>query len=170
MPHIPWVERTFSFDFPVGIYPEVVERYRGTPARIEEKVRGLAAGVLARADGGWSIQENIGHLLDLEPIFTGRFDDFLAGAATLRPADITNRATHEARHNERQVGEILRAFRAAREAAAARLDGLSESDFARVSLHPRLKTPMRLVDAVAFVCAHDDYHLARMTELIRKFV
>jgi hypothetical protein len=23
------------------------------------------------------------------------------------------------------------------------------------------------VDAVAFVCAHDDYHLARMTELAR---
>lgn len=170
MPHIPWVERTFSFDFPVGIFPEVVERHRGTPARIEEKVRGLPAAVLTRSDGGWSIQENLGHLLDLDAIFTGRFDDFLAGAAVLRPADITNRATHEARHNERPVGEILRAFRAAREAAAAKLDGLSESDFARVSLHPRLKTPMRLVDAVAFVCAHDDYHLARMTELIRKFV
>jgi hypothetical protein len=28
---------------------------------------------------------------------------------------------------------------------------------------------MRLVDAIAFVCAHDDYHMARMTELVKKF-
>lgn len=169
MPRMPWVERTFTFDFPVSLYPDVVERFRGTPARLEEKVRGLGRDVLTRSDGGWSIQENVGHLLDLEGIFNGRIEDFLNGLPELRPADITNRATHEAKHNERDINDLLRRFRAERERAAARLDGLSEADFARVSVHPRLKTKMRLVDGVAFVCAHDDYHLARMTELIRKF-
>jgi len=50
----------------------------------------------------------------------------------------------------------------------AKLEALKESDFLRVSEHLRLKQKMRLVDAVAFVCAHDDYHMARVGELVRK--
>ena len=167
----PWIERRFTFDFPVGKHRDIVERYRGAPPRLEERVRGLSKAALTwrEPQGGWSIQENIGHLLDLEPLWEGRLDDFLAGAPVLRAADITNRATHAARHNERDIRELVAGFRAARERVAARLDGFGESDFARASVHPRLKTPMRLVDAVAFVCEHDDYHLARMSELARLF-
>ena len=167
----PWIERRFSFDFPVSKHPDIVERYRGVPARLEEKVRGLSRAALTwrEARGGWSIQENIGHLLDLEPLWEARLDDFLAGAPVLRAADITNKATHAARHNERDIRELVAAFRAAREHLVARLDGFSEPDFARASVHPRLKMPMRLVDAIAFTCEHDDYHLARMSELARLF-
>jgi hypothetical protein len=38
--------------------------------------------------------------------------------------------------------------------------------FARASLHPRLKTPMRLVDHLYFVAEHDDHHLAHIWGLI----
>ena len=169
MAKLPWVERTFTFDFPVDIYPDVVERFRGTSARIEDRVRGLSRDTLTRSDGGWSIQENIGHLIDLEAVFEGRIEDFLAGAAELRAADITNKATNEAGHNLRDITQLLKMFRARRERAVNKLGTLTDADFARVSVHPRLKTKMRLVDAIAFVCAHDDYHMARMTELVKKF-
>jgi len=33
---IKWTDRRFNFDFPAGIYPEMIERIRGTPARLEE--------------------------------------------------------------------------------------------------------------------------------------
>jgi uncharacterized damage-inducible protein DinB len=166
---LPWVQRTFSFDFPVEIWPDVVERFRGAPARVEDRVKGLSREALTRSDGGWSIQENVGHLMDLESLWDARLDDFLAGAAELRAADITNRATTEAGHNLREIGGLLRAFRSRRERAAGRLGTLNEADFSRTSIHPRLKVKMRLVDAVAFVCAHDDYHLARIGELVQKF-
>lgn len=167
---LPWVDRRFSFDFPVEIYPDVLERFRGTPARLEDTVRALDPAALTWSDGkGWTIQENIGHLLDLEPLWDGRLEDFLAGRAVLRAADITNRATREARHNERGIADLLRAFRDSRQRQASRLDALAEADFARTAVHPRLGQSMRLVDAVAFVCAHDDYHLARMTEIARAF-
>jgi hypothetical protein len=169
MPKLPWVERRFVFDFPVETWPDVVERFRGTPARIEDKVRGLSAGTLTASDGGWSIQENIGHLLELEAVFGRRINDFLAAKAVLSAADMSNAATREANYNARPVGEILREFRHERERQAAQLESLQGSDFARVSEHPRLKQKMRLIDAVTFVCLHDDYHLARMTELVRKF-
>ncbi len=166
---LPWVDRKFSFDFPVAVYPDVVERFRGLPARAEERVRGLSKEVLTRSDGGWSIQENVGHLLDMEPLWDARMDDFLAGKAVLRAADITNPVTNQARHNEKEIGGLLKALRAARMGQVARLERISEADFGRVSEHPRLKQKLRLVDALAFVCAHDDYHMARMGELVRKF-
>ncbi len=166
---LPWIDRKFTFDFAVQTYPDVVERFRGTPARIEEKVHGLSTAALTRSDGGWSIQENVGHLLDMEPLWDGRLEDFLTDKPVLRAADITNQATIRAQHNTREIGELVRAFRSHRERQAARLDGLALADFGRVAEHPRLKISLRLVDAVAFVCAHDDYHLARMSELKRKF-
>lgn len=169
MPKLPWIQRRFSFDFPVETWPDVVERFRGTPARIEDKVRNLSPQTLTASDGGWSIQENIGHLLDLEATFGGRIQDYLAGLPLLRAADITNKATHAANYNQRPLADLLLAFRTERESQAATLDTLTDADFARVSEHPRLKQKMRLIDAVTFVCLHDDYHLARMTELTRRF-
>jgi uncharacterized damage-inducible protein DinB len=161
-----WFERRFRFEFPVSVYPALRVRLRGTPARLEELTSGLAVDALTRQpDGTWSIQENAGHLLDLEPLWSARIDDFIAGRETLSAADLTNRKTHAARHNERPLAEILRAFREARLALVARLQGADPALFASTALHPRLQTPMRLVDHLFFVAEHDDHHLARIAEL-----
>jgi hypothetical protein len=167
---LPWTERRFNFDFPVSLFPDVIERVRGTPARVEDRVRGLSPDTLTRREGdAWSIQENVGHLLDLEPLDAGRLEDYLRGASVLRAADMGNRRTHEAGHNARPIGALLAQFRAGREALVARLASLADDDFARTALHPRLQVPMRMVDWLTFVAAHDDYHLARVSELIRLF-
>ncbi len=161
-----WFERKFSFDFPAEVYPNLIVRLRGTPARLEEILRGLSKEQLThKPEGKWSIQENAGHLVDLEPLWLARVDDFLAGKETLAPADLTNRKTHEARHNDRRIEELLAGFRRARTALVERLETLSAADFARTALHPRLKTPMRLVDHLYFIAEHDDHHLARIWEL-----
>ena len=69
MLRIKWTDRRFNFDFPAGIYPEMIERVRGTPARLEDLLAGLPPETLtAQVDGRWSMQENAGHLLDLESL------------------------------------------------------------------------------------------------------
>jgi uncharacterized damage-inducible protein DinB len=167
---LPWTERRFSFDFPLPAYPDVIERIRGTPARIEDRVKNVGREILTRRDGNtWSIQENVGHLLDLEPMDAGRLDDFLSGVSRLRAADMSNRRTHEAGHNDTTLQSLLAKFRTGRGTLVARLESLAEADFARTAVHPRLQVPMRLVDWLTFVAAHDDYHLARISELIRLF-
>ncbi len=167
---VPWAERTFSFDFPADLHPELIERLRGTPARVEEIVRSVPASMLTRRDGhAWSIQENIAHLGDLEALFTGRLDDYEGGAVSLRPADMTNRLTHEANHNARAIEEVLDSFRIRRAELIARLEDLSPSEFERTAMHPRLERPMRIVDMMLFHAEHDDYHLARIRTLIRLF-
>jgi uncharacterized damage-inducible protein DinB len=164
-----WIDRHFAFNIPEELFPVVVERLRGTPARIEDKVRALSPTLLTRRDGdAWSIQEHLGHLLDLDELHDGRLDDFLAGAEVLRAADVTNRKTHEARHNERPTAELLHAFRRERERFVARLDAWDAGLISLTALHPRLQQPMRVIDMAFFTAEHDDHHLARMTELARR--
>lgn len=163
-----WTDRRFTFDLPEALFPIVVERLRGTPARIEDKVRGLSPEILTRRHGdSWSIQEHVGHLLDLDGLHDGRLDDFLAGADVLRPADMGNRKTWEAGHNERPIQDLLLGFRRERERFVARLDAWDPGLVSATALHPRLAQPMRVIDMAFFTAEHDDHHLTRMTELVR---
>jgi len=162
-----WFERKFDFTFPVGQYPNVCVRLRGTPARLEEMLRGVSRDVLVAKPGGkWSAQEHTGHLLDLESLWIARVDDFLVDGDTLTVADLSNRKTHEANHNMRGLIEILAEFRTARLRLVDHVGKFQPALFARSMLHPRLKQPMRLVDHLYFAAEHDDHHLARIWEMI----
>jgi uncharacterized damage-inducible protein DinB len=162
-----WFERQFAFSFPVEVWPNVCARLRGTSARLEETLRGRPRESLAKKPNGkWSAQEHAGHLLDLEALWLTRIEDYVAGSQQLTAADLQNRKTDEAHHNTRPLEEVLTEFRAARGKLLARLEELDPPLFARPIPHPRLKTPMRLVDHLYFVAEHDDHHLARIWELL----
>lgn len=165
-----WFERKFSFDLPKWMYPNVVERLRGTPARAALIASGLDHERLIWRDAeSWSIQENLGHLLDLEPLWMGRIDDVLQGRDRLRDADLTNRKTHEADHHSADLDELLMSFRKIRADLVRQLDELDASSIELTATHPRLEQPMRLLDLIFFVAEHDDHHLARMTQMKRLF-
>jgi uncharacterized damage-inducible protein DinB len=162
-----WFERKFEFSFSLDLLPNLRARLRGTPARLEETLRGSSQEiVIAKPQGKWSAQEHAGHLLDLESLWLARLEDYAAARGQLTPADLTNRKTDEANHNARPLEEVLAEFRAARMTLLTRIDELDASLFARTLPHPRLKTPMRLVDHLYFVAEHDDHHLARIWELV----
>jgi uncharacterized damage-inducible protein DinB len=166
--NIKWFDRQFSFDLPVWMYPNIVERVRGTPARVEDLVRALPREILTRRDGDkWSIQEHVGHLLDLEPLGMRRLDDFSAGRETLSPADLENRKTWEANHNARAITEILAALRSARSEFVQCLESFDKAFIQRTSIHPRLQKPFRVLDLAFFIAEHDDHHLAQVSALIR---
>jgi uncharacterized damage-inducible protein DinB len=149
------------------LLPNLRARLRGTPARLEETVRGVPHEVLiAKPEGKWSAQEQAGHLFDLEPLWLARIEDFVAGSGHLTVADLTNRKTDEANHNAQPLEQILSDFRAARQTLLSRIEGLDALSFSRALPHPRLKTPMRLADHLYFVAEHDDHHLARIWELL----
>jgi len=143
-----WFERKFEFSFPVELLPILCARLRGTPARLEEVLRGRSHTILigkaqvGKAQVKWSAQENAGHLLDLEPLWLARVGDYVAASDQLTAADLKNRKTDEADHNARPLEQILNEFRAARE---------------------RL---LKRVDHLYFVAEHDDHHLARIWELV----
>ena len=161
-----WFDRKFEFTFPVEQFPNLCVRLRGAPARLEEITRGVKNEIMTRKPGEkWSAQEHAGHLLDLEPLWMNRVEDFVRGGDVLTVADLTNRRTEEANHNARQLSEILRDFRAARRQLLDRLGKVEFSLLSRTMLHPRLQKPMRVVDHLFFVAEHDDHHLAKIWEL-----
>jgi len=166
----PWFERQFPTGLPVDLFPVVVERLRGTPARLEDRLSSPPVSVLTRRSGStWSTQENAGHLLDLEPLWLARVEDLLARRPEMSPADLTNRRTHEANHNAALLGTILSGFRQARSVLVRQLEAVEDVALAYTAPHPRLRVPMSLVDHAFFVAEHDDYHLARITELLIEF-
>jgi uncharacterized damage-inducible protein DinB len=162
-----WFERKFEFTFPVELWPNLCARLRGTPARLEEALRGRSHEILTRKpQGKWSAQEHAGHLRDLEALWLARVEDYVTARDQLTVADLRNRKTDEADYNARPLEQVLAEFRAARGSLLKRVDELDASLFARAIMHPRLKTPMRLVDHLYFVAEHDDHHLARIWELV----
>jgi uncharacterized damage-inducible protein DinB len=168
MRQTPWTAREFRFEAPAGLFPGILERIRGTPARLAARVSGLPTGVLVRRDGdSWSIQENVGHLIEVEALWLGRLDDYDAGLRVLRAADMQNRRTSAANYNSRSIAAVLEEFGGVRGRLVERLEGLDDGMIARTALHPRLNTPMRIVDMMIFAAEHDDHHLARITELMR---
>jgi uncharacterized damage-inducible protein DinB len=162
-----WFERKFEFPFPLELLPNLCARLRGTPARMEDVLRGVSPQVLSKKDGPqWSAQEHAGHLLDIEPLWLTRVEDYAKASDQLTPTDLANRKTDLANHNAQPLERILNDFRVAREALPNRIDELKPSLFVRAIPHPRLETPMQLVDHLYFVAEHDDHHLARIWELI----
>jgi uncharacterized damage-inducible protein DinB len=169
MKQLPWFAREFSPSTDPRLLPALLERLGGTPVRLEEKLAGLSADWLtARVDGTWTIQENVGHLVDLEPLWLGRLDDIVAGAAELRPTDLSNEATTRANHNATPLPALLGSFRRQRGHTVQRLQALDEAVLYQSARHPRLGTPMGMADLFLFVAEHDDHHLARISELARQ--
>ena len=161
-----WFDRKFELGLGVEAAPELLERLRLTPKRLADAVSGLPPEVLTRKpDGKWSIQENAGHLFDLEALWDQRLDDYDAGATELHPADLENRKTHAAGHNDRAISEILADFSAIRSRIVDRLARMTPADLARTALHPRLRQPMSVTDLCFFVAEHDDHHLKTIEEM-----
>jgi len=163
-----WTARTWTFDLPVGVYPALLERVRGTPARAAALVAGVPEEALGvRVDGRWCVKEHVGHLDDLHALDDRRLTEFLTGAATLTAADMTNRTTYDANHAATPIGALLARLAEHRDALIARLEPLTEVQVAATARHPRLGRELRLIDWLQFVAEHDDHHLAKARGTLR---
>jgi uncharacterized damage-inducible protein DinB len=164
----PWIQRRFTFDLPISMFPNVLERLRGTPARVADRIQDLHPDILRMQAGkSWSILQNVGHLSQTENLWLLRLDDYDAGLKALRPADMTNRRTEEANYSQAEPASLLAAFRQVRGRFIQRLESLDDEGAARSAHHPRLNQPMRVLDLMVFAAEHDDHHLVRVTELLR---
>lgn len=164
-----WFDRKFTFEHNIDEYPLLIERLRGTPARIEDRIKTLPLDLLTkRVNEMWSIQENIGHLFILESLWIGRVGDLLKGSKELRSADLSNRRTEDSDFNTKPLKEIVIAFRRKRARLVSLLEGMNEKQVLHSALHPRLNQPMRTLDLAYFIAEHDDHHLALITEILRE--
>lgn len=162
----PWFERKFELITDSGLFPGIIERLEGTPYRLEDKVMKFSDEVLhKKQENKWSMQEHAGHLLNIEWLWYARFSDIINGEAYLTEADLTNQATFDANYNEQGIEDILDAFEEVRDQLISLLRTIQPTDFDKKSLHPRLNTPMKIIDLGYFIAEHDDHHLAIIQKL-----
>ena len=162
-----WFNRKFPVIEDNGLLPSIIERLTGTPARLEEMIDNADPALLTlRPDDKWTVKEETGHLSDLEPLWLGRLDDLVNGLTVLRATDLANQKTHDANHDATATEILLQRFREQRQLFVKKLLDLNEEQLLKSSLHPRLKTPMRIIDLAYFVAEHDDHHLASIREIL----
>lgn len=128
-----------------------------------QRIRALTEGVsdeqarLKPTPDSWSILEVVNHLLDVEQ---GDFRPFL-DLALHRPDEPRPKIASQA--NERDLGESLQAFVAARKASLAWLRSLSSPDWEATYQAPW--GPIRAGDIFAAWVAHDLLHMRQLVEL-----
>ena len=160
-----WFDRQFLPILDNGLFPSILERLEGTAVRLNRKISKIHGELTAPRDGKWSIHKEIGHLIDLEPLWYDRMLQIIRGEQNLKIADLTNQKTHDAPHDEANVHDLISTFEAEREKLLTVLRNITEQDLEKYAIHPRLGTPMKLIDLAYFVAEHDDHHLAQISYL-----
>jgi hypothetical protein len=164
-----WFNKKFRFQLPLGDYESILSKLSENPEKISHLVSTLPIDILTKkVDNRWSVQENVGHLIDLEELHIGRIDDFINGEKILRSADLNNRKTDEANHNDRNIDDLLKKLKLVRENFIDRMKNLDKEILTRSSIHPRLNQPMRPIDMAQFVLEHDEHHIETIKDLIKK--
>jgi len=160
-----WFDRQFPIIEDNGLLPTIIERLEGTSVRLMSKIEGINFTQVKVLNDRWSIKQEIGHLLDLEPLWLERANQIINNNPRLVAADLTNKKTNEANHDERNVLDLVGEFAASRQRFTDLLRNVTDEDLQKESIHPRLGTPMKIVDLAYFVAEHDDHHLAKITFL-----
>jgi uncharacterized damage-inducible protein DinB len=165
MLHTPWFQRNFAPISDNGLLPGIIERLEGTPARLFHKIGDLRENRIAK-DEKWSLRRQIGHLYDLEPLWLARAGQIANGELNLLIADLSNARTHQANHDEVENLVLIKMFEQERQKLITLLRNVSPAVLDNAAVHPRLGTPMRLVDLAYFVAEHDDHHLVDIQHLL----
>jgi uncharacterized damage-inducible protein DinB len=143
-----------------------LERLAGTSARLIFKASAILKNPLVPTGERWSVKKEIGHLIDLEPLWLARMLQILDNQKDLTKTDLANIKTHETDHDAREIGDLIREFTQHRDALMSVLSRVTEADLEKAAVHPRLGTPMKIIDLAYFVAEHDDHHLAQITALM----
>src|SRR5215217_4751731 len=107
---LPWFERSFNFDFPIGLFPVIFSRLEGSIFRLSSILANADDEYCSHNENGWSVKEHLGHLYDLEDLWWKRLNDFVEHKAMLTTADLSNTKTKEAGHNEKTLESLMVAF------------------------------------------------------------
>ena len=128
--HLKWTDRSFQFTFPVEVYPEMIERMRGTPARLEDRLKSLATNILTRRDGEALVDSGKRRTsADLESLVQQSIDEYLAGAKSSSCGRHVESQNPRSRSNELAMSIILSDFREQRMHLVDRLDNLNPPAF-----------------------------------------
>lgn len=143
---------------------ELLDRYRGGYAAVEEAVAEISADELDRPgpDGGWSARQVAHHLADSEATAFVRLRRLIAED---EPVIVGYDEPEYARrlHYERPIGSSLAVLRAVRAASLELLESLSPAEWERRGTHTE-SGPYSVDDWLGIYASHSHDHAAQIRD------
>jgi hypothetical protein len=145
-------------------------RAQGSTIRAEVLALGEELCRWRPADGEWSVNEALGHLIEAERRgFNGRIRRLLAEDHPDLPGWDQEAVSRERRDHERPSGELLREFEALREDSARLVEGLQAEQLDRAGNH-ELVGELKVRDLLHEWVHHDRNHVKQMFSNVQAYV
>ena len=129
------------------------------PDTLKQQVQGLDAELLRyRPDpDAWSVVEIVGHIMEVEALWAGRFRHMLAAEHPIFPQYDRDAVVRQRDYQNKQPGGILIAFAEQRAEHVAFLRGLRPAQLARTGQHP-VRGAITVGEGIAVLAGHDRAH------------
>jgi len=137
------------------------------PDELKRTLRGLNDDALRHrpAAGAWSAIETVGHIVEVEAIWAGRFRQMLAAEHPTFPAYNPDEAVQQRDYQNKQPSGLLIAFAEQRAEQVAFLRILRPAQLARTGVHPT-RGVISVADGIAILANHDRAHSQQIAAAI----
>ncbi len=158
-----WTEWEFNFPTEISEKEALLHHLASFPSQCSINLESIPHEKFTlRRDNKWSIQEHLGHLLDLDDLPSRRIVEILAGNEVLTPADMENKSTWSNDYNSQNMYEICEKFMQKRRDLVELFNSVPENKWLDSAFHERLNRHMSILDLAYFQGQHDHYHQEMM--------
>jgi uncharacterized damage-inducible protein DinB len=144
-----------------------IEQAENGPKRLAAAISGVPDSVLrfSPAQGKWSILQIVGHLADVEIVYSYRLRQMLADKTpVIAPVDQDDWAKNLG-YLETSPAELVAQFGVNRHHNLRLLRRLKATDLAKGARHPEMDRPMTVEDLVRRFVSHDANHISQIEQL-----
>ena len=140
------------------------------PEQLKRQVQGLTDAALRfrPAPGEWSVVEVVGHLLDIEALYSARIRQMLATDNPALSPFNQDETVRQRDYQNKQIGFLLISFAERRAEHLELLRVLRPAQLARTGLHPT-RGQISVAETIAILAWHDGNHSRQIENNITAF-
>ena len=136
------------------------------PGQLKAQITALDDATLRyKPTGEWSAIENVGHLIDVESLWMGRFRQMLAAEnPNFPPADV-DKLVRRGNYQHKDAANLLHTFAEQRAETVAFLRTLKPMHHERPGVHP-VRGPVTVGSSITILAGHDQLHTAQIIKTV----
>lgn len=140
------------------------------PELLKRQLQGLDEAALRYrpAEGAWSSAEIVGHIMEVEALWAGRFRQMLAAEHPAFPPYNPDEIVQQREYQRKQPGGVLSAFAEQRAELLGFLRVLRPAQLARTGQHAT-RGSISVAEGIGVLAGHDQAHSQQIAENIAAY-